>query len=261
MAESDKKRVMRLLSAIGTVGNATIEATNTQDVILLRLAGEKTLKCPKPLLRAMVREGWLNESKGPDATTVVLTEDGRSFVERERAGGSFAAQHRHMTGAGIGTRASNAEESPLARLARPRRGRAIIDRSLLVAGDRLRSDFEHAHMRQRVTASWEATHTAGRRSAGGESQSIPDRALDARARFYAAMDAVGPELSGVLVDVCCYLKGLEQVELERSWPRRSAKLLLTAALKALDRHYHPPAQKHGKSRHWGADDYRPGVSD
>ena len=133
------------------------------------------------------------------------------------------------------------------------------------AAERLRRDFEVGRLQPRVTANWSASVSSGRRSDGAGLADLTDMALAARLRFDRAMRAVGPELSGVLVDVCCFLKGLETVERERRWPARSAKLVLRIALEGLARHYGLTATAtgrpaSGKLRHWGTDDYRPEIA-
>ncbi|PWW02189.1 hypothetical protein DFR52_102857 [Hoeflea marina] len=125
----------------------------------------------------------------------------------------------------------------------------------------MRRDFERGRLMPGVSQRWEPVTARGGSGAGGMAE-LADAAIAARGRVERALDAAGPEFSGLLVDVCCFLKGLEQVERERQWPQRSAKLMLGAGLRILERHYNPPQlPRHSSMRVWAGENYRPGLGD
>lgn len=119
-----------------------------------------------------------------------------------------------------------------------------------------------------VTASWSGVFVdSGRRSPAGYGVDMSDHVVAARLRVQRALKAVGPELSGILIDVCCYLKGLEALEKASGWPQRSGKIVLQIALQRLARHYglvpDPTREERGASaarvNRWAAPDYRPRI--
>jgi hypothetical protein len=148
-------------------------------------------------------------------------------------------------------------ESPLAWLARRkgRSGRALIEPIQLQAGERLRAEFTRAQLMPRTTSNWNASVADGRRTA--VPVTFTETVIAARQRVRHALDAVGPEFAGLLVDVCCFLKSLADVERERCWPPRSAKVVLQLGLERLARHYGLNAVARGRGkgvRTWLADD-------
>jgi hypothetical protein len=179
--------------------------------------------------------------------------------------GLFRARHLALaerqieSGFGRATVTVDDGESPLAWLARRRGrdGRALIEPHQLQAGERLRSDFTLAHLMPRTTASW-SSPISSRRRGGERAASATDTMVAACQRVHGALDSVGPEFAGLLVDICCFLKGLADIERERAWPARSGKVVLQLALDRLARHYGYAAQARGPRRAhvrtWLADD-------
>lgn len=150
----------------------------------------------------------------------------------------------------------NEAESPLAWLARRKGkdGRPLIEPAQFEAGERLRADFTYAQLTPRLTVDW-ASPMAGRAPAGGgHSLTLAETTVAARQRLHRALDAVGPEFAGLLVDVCCFLKGIEEVERARGWPLRSGKVVLQLGLDRLARHYglggEARGAAHGAIRTW-----------
>ena len=177
----------------------------------------------------------------------------------------FRGQHLNLAHEQIATERGRAtvtideSESPLAWLARRRGrdGRALIAPQQLQAGERLRADFTRAHLMP-TTSNWASPISSGRRGAGDDrAAAATETMIAARQRVHQALDAAGPEFAGLLIDICCFLKRLEDIERERAWPARSAKVVLQLALDRLARHYGYGTEARGRAqapiRTWLAD--------
>jgi hypothetical protein len=189
-----------------------------------------------------------------EVTSVGLAHLARSTIARANGPvDPFRAQHLEIAQRTLdiakGTATIDDAESPLAWLARRkgRDGRLLIAPVQLQAGERLRAEFTRAQLMPRTTSNWSATVADGRRG-GGQPATFTEAVIAARQRVRHALDAVGPEFSGLLLDVCCFLKGLADVERERGWPPRSAKVVLQLGLDRLARHYGLGAEARGRAR-------------
>lgn len=253
---------LRALKAVAS-GKTAVGAGATHDALVLRDAKGAATAVPRAALERLARDGLLARAAGK----LALTSDGEAHLARAQAGDTpYLDQHRDIdmrpvhAPEGRAVARVNLAESPLAQLARRRHrdGAAFLSHAEFVAGERLRTDYTSGQIMPRMSANWETPIATGPRSA--PSTDISNAALAARLRVERALDAVGPELSGVLVDLCCFLKGLETIEAERGWPARSAKIVLKTALGVLARHYDPgPAARRPRPAilGWGSPDYRP----
>lgn len=163
----------------------------------------------------------------------------RAHLERD----ALQDQHRTLIAGPEGSQI-NLAESPLARLAAG--DNAFLERHHVEAGERVRRLVEKAQIQPRVTMTYSASRTAGRQMS--TASEISDMAADARRDLARIHHVLPRDCAGVVLDVCGLLKGLQQVELERQWPRRSAKLVLRIGLEQLAAHYGLSAVARGKDR-------------
>lgn len=260
-AAVERRLLQRLLRRLL---RGTCRTEQTADGI--RLSGDDARTYPEQLLRQARADGLVSWANGEIAASdAALPYLRRALLDSEDP---FADQHRDIVETVVKSEAErqpvrrNLCESPLGTIERlkDRDGNPFLPAEAIAAGERLAADFTRGQLQPRITATWEprlAGRGKGHAGGGGE---VADSAMAARKRFGDAVDAMGPELAGVAVDVCCFYKGLELVERERQWPARSAKLMLRTALLALARHYAPPpARQAPRHRHWGAEDYRPSL--
>lgn len=252
-------RIMRFLAG----GSGKVRPGAVAGKLLLEDKEGRTTSVDQTVLVGLLRNGIVMRQ----GETILLSAAASAVGARELD----AKKHRDLEAVAIEVNGEmseaivNLSESPLGQLMRrkSRDGRPFLSRAEFEAGERLRADYTRGQLMPRLGANWVASVASGRRGGvGGGAVELTDAALAARMRVERAIAAVGPELSGVLIDVCCFLKGLELVETERGWPVRSAKIVLKSALGALSRHYRPePASRRPERQmlHWGSDDYRPEI--
>lgn len=204
-------------------------------------------------VRAFALREWI---EGGDTGRVVkyyITPTGRTSLkrliaeekkDRTHAMTPFQEQHqvfgertvRGINGEKEETVRYNLAESPLSLLARKKdkSGDVFLSPDLLEAGERLREDFERAHLGPRVAQNWERFLTGVSSPVGGSGGGGSEAAHE---RVSAALKTLGPGLADIVLRVCCFLDGLEKAEKRLGWSARSGKIVLKIALGRLAEHY------------------------
>jgi hypothetical protein len=263
----------RLLAVLARRNAAIRIATTPIDEHDSKALAGLILQVPAEVLARAEQSGLVGAEDGLHR----ILPAGVAWLRRRLSGGDgYADQHRELglreikSGGERNRLVVNDQESPLAWLRRRagKSGQPILSDAQFEAGERLRGDFWHAGMTPRVTASWNggAATARSRRGAPGDAASLRDSVAGAQQRVRRALEAVGPELAGILIDVCCHLKGIEASEGARGWPQRSGKVVLVLALSRLARHYGllgpeaPPPSRRSTLSHWGDAGYRPTLA-
>ena len=202
----------------------------------------------RSVLRGLARgDGGMPRAEDfADAVPVAPDHAGVSGMEEAAAGFDHGDKHRLWADRNLPDPEDgklrrmrvNLTESPLQLLARrrDRTGAPFLSPTLVLAGERLREDFELAQMGPRVTQNWDRFLTAGIDDSahGGRLEGGSDRA---RARVAEALRELGPGMGDLALRVCCFLEGLEMTERRLGWSARSGKVVLKLALERLSRHY------------------------
>lgn len=207
-----------------------------EHALMERNNAHETARVTAALVEEFLKRDWLMR----EGDVLVISDVGAGWLTRETAeSDGFAAQHRALAERvvmgphGEEKRVTvNEGESPLGWLKR----RRLIDAVQFEAGETLRRDYTLGQISPRMGVDFDAPLVGGRRAAKATAP-LTETTLAAKQRFAQAMSAVGPGLSDLLFDVCCHLIGLEQAERAKSWPRRSAKVVLHIALDRLALHY------------------------
>lgn len=246
------REAVRLLTSLGAAGAYAISDPTEEGALILRAerAGVSLGKGRHPSTAGeeLVRHDLAEAVPGPSGRDAMrISQAGRARLRRRMAcdrQARFLEQHLDIVEQGIDAAGArervrvDASESPLEWLRRrkDRDGEPMVDQASYDAGERLRRDLTAALMLPSVTVDWSAPAVDVSRSPG-EVGAASDTVIGARRRVGKALDAVGSDFAGLLVDLCGFLKALERIERERGWPARSAKVVIKLALARLAEHY------------------------
>lgn len=233
----------RLLARLGETGAYARPDPLVEDALVARRGGDgvsigsgRFATASGQVLAAADLATW-----NAAGTQLTITAAGRARLRRQAMPGdmAFPAQHHDLTVVEGGSEPilRNASENPLSWMVRrrDRDGTPLIDAASFEAGERLRRDMTTAALLPRMGSAFGAPRVDG--AGPRDPASAADHVIAARQRVRGALDAVGSDLSGLLIDLCGFLKGLERIEAERRWPARSAKVVARIALGRLAEHY------------------------
>lgn len=255
-----RQEACRVLRRLAEQGAVLAIAQDLEKAMVVRTDAEgrqiRSATLDRATAESFALQDWISCTRPGRVASYTITAAGRAALRRflaedsggfEEASQPFAAQHR-VWGEKTVTEAAGEEpkrlrynmaESPVVALGRRRDkdGVPYLTPEQVAAGERLREDFELAHMGARVAQNWDRFLTGRSRgsfSAGLGAMGGPQGARD---RVALALRELGPGLGDMALRCCCHLEGLEAAERRLGWAARSGKVVLRIALDRLRIHY------------------------
>ncbi len=215
------------------------------------LGGNVAFKSCSGLYRLQIKDGndvrsgcslSIGEVEKLVSSGILVLEDGKCFASDTAAtwlkrqlsdGTGFGEQHRQIEKSREGL-CLNLRESALRILATKTKGKpAFLLPHHLAAANRIHVLFMRTQMIQRTTMSYDPGRVGGKNSGSFVTPDLADSAVDAKKQLFKMLEMLPADCAGVIMDVCGFQKGLQLIETERQWPRRSAKLILRIGLEQL----------------------------
>ena len=234
---------LEILTGLTHAGAVLAVAKDMEKAVVMRegLNGqsERTVIADRSIAEAMVLKDWITCKASGRVSRYVITPKGRAVLAKAQSTALPLADKDSDASASDGlTRVKfHASEGPMALLARRKNkdGSPFLAKDLVQAGERLREDFELAHLEPGLAQNWDGFLTP--KSTAPQGSNTATAARDARARVSAALEDLGEGLADIALRCCCHLEGLEISEKRLGWPARSGKVVLKIALSKLALHY------------------------
>ncbi len=226
----NNRRRFRFVQAVLGTQKAPLQANNEYRV----QKGSRFISLPHSEVEQLVSDGILRIDEGGCFASPLAPQWVKRGLLEE---GAFADQHRTIISQANGTRL-NALEGPVAQLGTSKKGAdAFLQKHHVLAANKIHALVQRAQMLQRTTMSYDPTRTGSSSAKHGPGPELGDSALDARQKLNACLQDMPEDCGFVVLDVCGFQKGLQLIETERKWPRRSAKLILRVGLEQAAKHF------------------------
>lgn len=164
---------------------------------------------------------------------VFPTKEAAPWLKRRMSvGDGFLEQHQILETTHQG-KLRNIEASPVLKLRARKNGTRFLALHQVAAAERVGQWGERALLAPKMTMAYDPTSISANGPSNSAANGVSDMAMQARKSLARLYKDLPKECAEVIVDVCVFEKGLQTIESERAWPRRSAKLVLRIGLEQL----------------------------
>ncbi|MCZ4271177.1 DUF6456 domain-containing protein [Maritalea porphyrae] len=216
------KQLRRQMKFVGMILNGARQEVSDKETTLV--SAKKQCSLPIIQVKELISQGVLC----PSGQTLSRTNETRSWLKRQQ----LALLKQDVSSVQVtDQKPVKSANDTIVRLSRKSKGeeQAFLAAHHVLVANRVSALIEKGQLRQSITQNLSVLRQSSQFLGNGATD-LSDMAIDCRKRLNQLITQLPKDCAGVVVDICGYDKGLQQVEFERSWPRRSAKLVLRMGL-------------------------------